>query len=141
MTVMSGYCVPLKVMTTSRVFERSPSGLAYATWIGEVGDDRDPERALRAALQVRRTLSDREVRFAVHTGRGDQAVPVLEALVTVAPSGTILCSHGAYRHVRGVFDVREGPSLEREGGGEPRLTYFVERAKPRAFRIGHRRVV
>ncbi|MGB7924020.1 MAG: tetratricopeptide repeat protein, partial [Pyrinomonadaceae bacterium] len=57
-----------------------------------------------------------------------------------APVGQILISHDTYRHVRGVFDVREMELVTVKGKAEPVHTYVVERAKPRAFRLRTRGV-
>ena len=50
----------------------------------------------------------------------------------------MLISHDTYRHVRGVFDVLEQEPLVVKGKVEPVQTYVVQRAKPRAFRLGQR---
>jgi class 3 adenylate cyclase len=55
-----------------------------------------------------------------------------------APAGALRISHATYRLVRGVFDVIEQPPLQVKGVDEPMLTYLVQRAKPRAFRVGNR---
>jgi predicted ATPase/class 3 adenylate cyclase len=52
-----------------------------------------------------------------------------------APAGGLRISHDTYRHVRGVFDVAEQPPLLVKGRDEPLVTYLVQRAKPRAFRV------
>ncbi|HYN86096.1 MAG TPA: tetratricopeptide repeat protein, partial [Pyrinomonadaceae bacterium] len=68
------------------------------------------------------------------------AVNVAHRLEQAAPVGAILISHDTYRHVRGIFDVRETELPGAEGRAEPVRTYSVERAKPRAFRLRTRGV-
>jgi predicted ATPase len=55
-----------------------------------------------------------------------------------APVGGLRISHDTYRHVRGVFDVIKQPPLLVKGRDEPLVTYLVQRAKPRAFRVTSR---
>ncbi|HEX5707674.1 MAG TPA: protein kinase [Pyrinomonadaceae bacterium] len=68
------------------------------------------------------------------------AVNVAHRLEQAAPVGAILISHDTYRHVRGIFDVREMELPGAKGRAEPVRTYSVERAKPRAFRVRTRGV-
>ena len=68
------------------------------------------------------------------------AVNVAQRLRQSAPAGAILVSHDTYRHVRGIFDVRELELQDERGRAEPVRTYIVERAKPRAFRVRTRGV-
>jgi ABC-type oligopeptide transport system substrate-binding subunit/class 3 adenylate cyclase len=123
----------------------------------------DPERALRAALEIlagaqqyaerleqERGLSGFNVRVGVHTGlvvvgevgtdlrveytaMGD-AVNLAARMEQAAPPGGLLISHDTYRLVRGVFDVLAQPPLLVKGRSEPVQTYLVQRAKERAFR-------
>src|SRR5204863_1782630 len=57
-----------------------------------------------------------------------------------APPGSVLVSHHTYRHMRGVFEVRQQDPLAVKGKRDPLRTYVIERAKPRAFRIQSRGV-
>jgi ABC-type oligopeptide transport system substrate-binding subunit/class 3 adenylate cyclase len=128
-----------------------------------IAHEDDPERAVRAALEMRagaqgyaerleveRGIGGFDVRVGIHTGlvvvgevgsdlrveytaMGD-AVNVAARLEGQAPPGGVLISHDTYRHVRGVFDVAPQPPLYVKGKVEPVQTYLVERAKPRAFR-------
>jgi ABC-type oligopeptide transport system substrate-binding subunit/class 3 adenylate cyclase/tetratricopeptide (TPR) repeat protein len=123
----------------------------------------DPERAVRAALQIvtgaqryaerleeERGLSGFNVRVGIHTGlvvvgevgadlrveytaMGD-AINLAARMEQAAPPGGILVTHDTYRHVRGVFDVVPQPPLLVKGRTEPVQTYLVQRAKERAFR-------
>jgi class 3 adenylate cyclase/tetratricopeptide (TPR) repeat protein len=122
----------------------------------------DPERAVRAALQLQEQLgrfraesaSEVTMRVGVNTGpvllgavgttaevtvMGD-VVNVASRLEHAAPVGGVLISHDTYRHVRGVFDVDALEPLAVRGKTEAVQAYVVERAKPRAFRIPSRGV-
>jgi class 3 adenylate cyclase len=124
----------------------------------------DPERAIRAALEIlagarryaerlerERGLSGFNVRAGIHTGlvvvgevgsdlrveytaMGD-AINLAARMEQNAPPGGILITHDTYRHVRGVFDVTAQPPLLVKGRAEPVQTYLVQRAKERAFRM------
>jgi class 3 adenylate cyclase/tetratricopeptide (TPR) repeat protein len=61
-------------------------------------------------------------------------------LESAAPIGGILIAHDTYRQVRGAFDVLPLKPISVKGKSEPIKVYVVERAKPRAFRIGTRGV-
>jgi len=129
----------------------------------------DPERAIRAALEIQesaRTYAQRlewersiqgfSVRVGINTGlvvagevgtdlrveytaMGD-AINLAARMEQNAPPGGILITHDTYRHVRGVFDVAPQPPLAAQGKAEPVQTYLVERARPRAFRVETRGV-
>jgi class 3 adenylate cyclase/tetratricopeptide (TPR) repeat protein len=119
--------------------------------------ERDPENAIRAALESQGALAKLEtrekikVRVGIHTGlvvigelgaaahkeytaTGD-AMNLAARLQSAAPPGGILISHDTYRHVRGVFDVTPQPPLTVKGKSEPLQTFLVRRAKPRVFRV------
>lgn len=128
----------------------------------------DPERAIRAALAIQSELATMQaaqaqqgdptpplrMRIGIHTGlvllgvvgsKGEQAVigdtvNLAARLEQAAPVGGVLISHESYRHVRGVFDVLLQEPLPIRGRAHPMPTYLVERAKPRAFRLGMRGV-
>jgi class 3 adenylate cyclase len=143
--------------------ERHVGGQVLALWGAASAREDDPEQAVCAALRmqetvgefVRETLRDsfagggageRVMRVGVNTGAvllsaagGEFAatgatVNVAQRLEEAAPVGGILISHDTYRHVRGIFDVRELelPNVRRRA--ESVRAYIVERAKPRAFR-------
>jgi class 3 adenylate cyclase/tetratricopeptide (TPR) repeat protein len=57
-----------------------------------------------------------------------------------APVGGILIAHDTYRQVRGAFEVQPLKPISVKGKSEPVQVYVVERAKPRAFRVGTRGV-
>lgn len=124
----------------------------------------DPERAVRAGLALleegrkqgaqvkqKHRHDGFTVRVGVHTGgvllgggvdaehsiRG-QAVNVAARMEQTAPPGGFRISHDTYRHVRGVFDVEPQSPLAVKGIDAPIATYFVLRAKPRAFRLATR---
>jgi class 3 adenylate cyclase/tetratricopeptide (TPR) repeat protein len=133
-----------------------------ALWGAEQAREDDPERAIRAALGMQAALATfrdkRDVplamRIGVNTGpvllgevgttheftaMGD-TVNVTSRLEHAAPVDGVLVSHDTYRHVRGVFDVQALESIQVRGKAEPIRVYVVERAKPRAFRVGTRGV-
>jgi class 3 adenylate cyclase/tetratricopeptide (TPR) repeat protein len=128
--------------------------------------ERDPEHAIRAALEVRDGLADLNdtlegrhgirlaLRIGINTGlvlvahlgrEGDftvtgDTVNLASRLEGAAPVGSVLISHDTYRHVRGVFRVQPLAPIQVKGKAEPIQVYIVERAKPRAFRMGTRGV-
>jgi class 3 adenylate cyclase len=128
-----------------------------------IAHEDDPERAIRAALEItaeaakyaerlerERGIEGFGVRVGINTGlvvvgevgsdlrveytaMGD-AINLAARMEQNAPPGGILITHDTYRHVRGVFDVLRQEPLTVKGKREPALTYRVQRAKPRAFR-------
>jgi ABC-type oligopeptide transport system substrate-binding subunit/class 3 adenylate cyclase len=127
-----------------------------------IAHEDDPERAVRAALEItsaakkyaqeleeEKGIQGFGVRVGINTGlvvvgevgsdlrveytaMGD-AVNLAARLEHNAPVGGILVSHDTYRHVQGVFDVQPQEPLAVKGKGEPVQTYLIQRAKPRAF--------
>ena len=71
---------------------------------------------------------------------GDAVNVVASRLEELAAPGTILVSHDTYRHVRGVFDVREEQPVAVRGRGEPVRVYTVLAAKRQRFRLSTRGV-
>jgi class 3 adenylate cyclase/tetratricopeptide (TPR) repeat protein len=92
-----------------------------------------------------------DVRVGIHTGgvllgggvdaeasiRG-MAVNIAARMEQSAPPGALRISHDTYAQVRGVFDVEPQAPIVVKGVGDPVLTYLVQRAKPRAFRVASR---
>ncbi|MGH7567168.1 MAG: ATP-binding protein, partial [Gemmatimonadota bacterium] len=132
-----------------------------ALWGASGAREDDPERAISAALAMQREIDGLElagrpvrVRVGINTGmvlvgrvgsRGEStavgdAVNVASRLEEMAAPGAILVSHDTYRHVRGVFDVREEEPVVVRGRGEPVRVYTVLAAKRRAFRLSTRGV-
>jgi class 3 adenylate cyclase/tetratricopeptide (TPR) repeat protein len=133
-----------------------------ALWGASGAREDDPERAIRAGLEMQTELAAfREardltlaMRVGIHTGpvllggvgtagefsaMGD-AVNLASRLEGAAPVGGVLISHGTYRHVRGIFDVQAQEPVQVKGKAQPVRTYVVQRAKPRAFRMATRGV-
>ncbi len=134
-----------------------------------IAHEDDPERAIRAALEItaqaaeyakrleiERGIKGFNVRVGINTGlvvvgevgsdlrveytaMGD-TINLAARMEQNAPPGGILITHDTYRHVRGVFDVLRQEPLTVKGKRQPVQTYLVQRAKPRAFRKGMRGV-
>jgi predicted ATPase/class 3 adenylate cyclase len=126
-----------------------------------VAQESDPERAVRAALDMQQALAElneqlqRErgfrlgMRVGVNTGpvvvshlggrQGEDfavvgdTVNMASRLEHAAPIGGILISHATYRHVRGIFDVLPQPPLSVKGKAEPVQVYVVRGVRPRGF--------
>lgn len=108
-------------------------------------------KVLGAEVQAAHGHAGFDVRVGIHTGgvllgggvdaegsiRGI-AVNVAARMEQSAPPGGLRISHAAYAQVRGLFDVEVQPPLAVKGVDEPVLSYLVNRAKPRNFRIGTR---
>jgi class 3 adenylate cyclase/predicted ATPase len=120
----------------------------------------DPERAIRAALEIQesleryrqeivKTVGDFQMRIGINTGMvvvgevgagahmeylalGD-AVNLAARMEQNAPPGGVLISHETYKFVRGVFDVEPQDPLQVKGVANRLQTYLVLAAKARAF--------
>jgi class 3 adenylate cyclase/tetratricopeptide (TPR) repeat protein len=133
-----------------------------AVWGAETSGEDDPERAIRAALELQRLVAlDAErtgraltMRVGITTGpvlltrmgttgeftaMGD-TVNVAARLEGMAPPGGVLVSHETYRHVRGIFDVSPASGVQVRGRERPIVTYVVRQAKPQGFRLRSRGV-
>jgi serine/threonine protein kinase/predicted ATPase len=157
--------VDAAVMDYGGTVDRHMGDQMMALWGDRVAHEEDPAHAVRAALRMQREVAEFVstalrglfgaaeptplVRVGVNTGAvllsaagaregltaTGAAVNVSNRLCQAAPVGCVLISHDTYRHVRGLFDVRETELQNVRGGGEPVRTYLVEREKPRAFRL------
>jgi len=143
-----------------KVLQYAGDNLLAAFGADGAGED-DAERAVRcglALLELGKVLGSEvqaaykhagfTVRVGIHTGgvllgggvdatgniRGI-AVHIAARMEQSAPSGALRISHDTYRHVRGVFDVEPQEPIKVKGIDEPIVTYLVQRAKPRAFRV------
>lgn len=124
-------------------------------------NERDPEHAIRAALDMHASLAElntelereRGIRLAMRIGintgpvivsflggrQGEDfsvvgdTVNLASRLEHAAPVGGILISHATYRHVRGLFDFQPLPPLAVKGKAEPVQVYEVRGARPRTF--------
>lgn len=133
-----------------------------------VSQEDDPERAIRAALEMRQALAGLNeeleavwgvrlaMRVGIHTGpvmvsllgerKGQDFVVVGDSvnlasrIQELAPSGGILISHDTNRHVRGIFDVKALEPVKVKGKSDPIQVYLVLQAKQRAFRMSTRGV-
>ena len=118
--------------------------------------EQDPEKAIRAALEMQAELAQLttqpriQMRVGIHTGLvvlgsigsnvkreyagfGDP-MNLAARLQAAAPTGGILISHDTYRYVRGVFDLTPQPPIRVKGKSAPIQTYIVQRARRRPFR-------
>jgi len=143
-----------------RVLQYAGDNLLAAFGTPQAQED-DAERAVRCGLALLtegRALGERvlrehgqsgcDVRVGIHTGpvllgggvddestiRG-LTVNVAARMEQTAPAGALRISRDTWLLVRGVFDMDEQPPLVVKGRDEPLVTYLVQRAKPRAFRI------
>lgn len=130
--------------------------------------EQDPENAIRASLDMRRSLYklnehlesiygiSLHMRVGIHTGQvvvstledrkgqsfvvvGD-TVNLASRLQSAAPVDGILITRDTYRHVRGVFNVQMMDPVKMKGKTGEVQTYLVHDAKPRAFRMESRGV-
>ena len=140
-----------------KVLQYAGDNLLAAFGAAEARED-DAAQAVRCGLALldesrRRAAAVPEfgIRVGVHTGgvllgggvdeegtiRG-QVVNVAARMEQSAPAGALRISHDTYGHVRGIFDVVAQAPIAVKGIAEPLVTYLVERARPRAFRVESR---
>jgi predicted ATPase/class 3 adenylate cyclase len=113
--------------------------------------ENDPEMAIRAGLEIigvadnlaadlekHEGVSGFAVRIGVNTGlvvtggqteaedtiMGD-SVNLAARLESAAPAGTLLITRATYQHVRGLFEVEDGGTIEAKGFPEPIAVYRV----------------
>ena len=146
-----------------RVLQYAGDNLLAAFGADESRED-DAERAVRcglALLELGMTLRaevralhgavDFDLRLGLHSGRvllgggvdhedtiRGVAVNIAARMEQTAPAGTLRISHDTYAQVRGLFDVLPQEPLAIKGVDAPVLSYLVQRAKPRAFRVATR---
>ena len=156
-------CTEVVVAHGGKVLQYAGDNL-LAAFGAERRQEDDAERAVHcglALLEQGRELGERvrktyghdgcNVRVGIHTGpvllgggvdeegtiRG-LSVNIAARMEQTAPVGALRISHDTWLQVRGVFDVEVQPPLLVKGRDEPLLTYLVQRAKPRAFRVSTR---
>ncbi|HJR79857.1 MAG TPA: adenylate/guanylate cyclase domain-containing protein [Anaerolineales bacterium] len=130
----------------------------------------DPERAIRAALQIQTEVREWKMEFrkskysqqakkiqlriGINTGPAllgrvgtigeytaiGDTVNLASRLEQVAPVGGILISHDTYQHVRGMFDVTVLEPITVKGKSEPIQVYVIDGVRPRSFRVPTRGV-
>ncbi|MEA3438874.1 MAG: adenylate/guanylate cyclase domain-containing protein, partial [Chloroflexota bacterium] len=67
-----------------------------------------------------------------------RTVNLAARMESAAPTNSLLITHSAYRHVRGLFDVVKQPPLDIKGEDKPVVTYLVLGARPHATSIAAR---
>jgi len=164
--VMDGALLRLTAIVTAhggKVLQYAGDNL-LAVFGAEESREDDPERAVHTGLALlaegrllggevheRYDHAGFDVRVGVHTGevllgggvdaegtiRG-LAVNIAARMEQSAPAGALRISRETYQHVRGVFDVQPQAPIEAKGVDRPIVTYLVQRAKPRAFRLARR---
>lgn len=119
--------------------------------------ERDPERAIRAALDLVHQVPDLpvqpqvEMRAGVHTGLvvlGDlggkakreftasgDAMNLAQRLQSLAEPSGVVISHESYRYVRGLFDILNQKSIQVKGRQAEVQPYLVRGYKDRPFRM------
>jgi predicted ATPase/class 3 adenylate cyclase len=146
----------LVVQNGGRVLQYLGDGL-LAVFGTEVASERDPERAIRAALEIISHLTALEVepplqmRAGVHTGlvvmgelgsfakreftaTGD-AMNLAARLQSAAPPDGVLISTDTFRYVRGLFDMVLQSPFKVRGRQELVQTYLVQQAKTHPYRM------
>ena len=123
-----------------------------------VAREDDPERAIRAALEMQQVLTDfpaptpLHMRIGIHTGRVfmsevgstseytamGHTVNLAKRIEQAASVGGVLVSHNTFQHVRGLFDVIVREPVALKGNAEKLAIYTIVRAKPRSFRLATR---
>ncbi|MGB2896708.1 MAG: adenylate/guanylate cyclase domain-containing protein [Anaerolineales bacterium] len=123
----------------------------------EHASERDPERAIRAALDLARQVPNLpthpklEIRASIHTGlvvlgeMGSAAKSELTAsgdamnlaarLQSAAAPNSVLISHETYRYVRGLFDIVKQTPVSIRGRQSVVQPYLVKGIKIRPFRM------
>src|SRR3954453_6525725 len=107
----------------------------------------DPERAVRAALAIRDTVADLDLRTAVNTGEALVALGARTAegegmvsgdvvntaarMQTAAPINGILVGDATYRATRHVIEYREAESIQAKGKAEPVSVWEAVAARAR----------
>ena len=149
------------LLYTGRVLQYLGDGL-LAVFGVDAPSELDPDNAVRAALEIQRSIAllrtepPVQMRVGIHTGLvllGDLNLPARRELTATgdamnlaarlqgaAPPGGILASADTYRYVRGVFDVVLQPPIILKGKREPVQAYLVQGAHPARFRIVNRGV-
>lgn len=118
-----------------QVFTRTKDTL-LALWGVQTSHEDDPERALRAALDIQAALRR----------LGASVIPASGATISLAnrlaenAEGAILIAPDTFRAVLGVFDVEPDEPIRVRGRKERLEVYRVTAAKARAFRLEARGV-
>ncbi|HEX9856543.1 MAG TPA: adenylate/guanylate cyclase domain-containing protein [Acidimicrobiia bacterium] len=165
--VMNGVWAEIDAIITAHggTIDKHIGDAVMALFGAPVAREDDPERAIRAALEMQdalkaRATSDQSatsglaMRIGIHTGLAmlgnvgarseytaiGHTVNLASRLEGKAPPGGILISYETMTHVRGLFDVVASDPIQVKGIEAPVRAYLVKRAKPRTFRTFTREV-
>ncbi len=144
------------IVTHGGTIDKHIGDAVMALWGADATREDDPERAIRAALDMQAQVAvfrqEHDVQLAMRVGintgpvllgevrpgeftaMGD-TVNLASRMEYAAPFGSILVTHDTYCHVHGMFDVQPQEPLQVKGKADPVQTYVVQRARPHTFRV------
>ncbi len=139
-----------------RVLQYLGDGL-LAVFGADQSSERDPERAIHAALDIIAQIPDLptqprvEMRAGIHTGlvvigelggkarqeltASGAAMNLTQRLQMLAAPSRVVISHECYRYVRGLFNITKQDPITVKGWQAPVQPYLVEGLKERPFRM------
>ncbi|MBV9209655.1 MAG: AAA family ATPase, partial [Acidobacteria bacterium] len=134
---------PERAIRAALVMQQEVSGFVASNlcFIGGAGKaaENAPTLRMRIGINTGPVILGTVATTKEFTALGD-TTNLAARLEHAAPVGGILIAHDTYRQVRGAFDVQPLKPISVKGKSEPIQVYVVERAKPRAFRVGTRGV-
>ena len=108
----------------------------------------ETSKKISGELETKHNIENFRVRIGINTGlivSGGEtesegtimgtAINLAARLEKMAFPNSVLISSNTYAHVRGIFDLEEGESIQAKGFADPVQVYRVLQAKPRAFRL------
>ncbi|MGB7922439.1 MAG: tetratricopeptide repeat protein [Pyrinomonadaceae bacterium] len=134
---------PERAIRAALKMQEEVGGFVSATLCGDVSirqnADDAPRLRMRIGINTGPVILGTVGSTNEFTALGD-TTNLASRLEHAAPIGGILIAHDTYRQVRGAFEVQPLDPINVKGKSEPIQVYLVERAKPRAFRVGTRGV-